>query len=47
MVRATGKEVIFISDGCLDAYVDDVIVCGARVILTEPIPISGRLPQTS
>ena len=24
------------SDGCMDAYVDDVMACGARGIITEP-----------
>lgn len=36
MVRATGKEVIFMVDGCVDRYADDVIACGARGIITEP-----------
>jgi len=36
MLRATGKEVIFMVDGCIDAYADDVIACGARGIITEP-----------
>jgi hypothetical protein len=36
MVKATGKEVIFMSDGCMDAYADDVIACGARGIISEP-----------
>jgi len=36
MVRSAGKEVIFMADGCMDAYADDVIACGARGIVTEP-----------
>jgi uroporphyrinogen-III decarboxylase len=36
IVRATGKEVIFMTDGCADAYVDDVIACGARGLVSEP-----------
>ena len=28
--------VIFMSDGCLDVYVADVIACGACGIITEP-----------
>jgi len=36
IVRAAGKEVIFISDGCMDAFADDVFACGVRGILTEP-----------
>jgi len=35
-VKAAGKEVIFMSDGCMDAYVDDVMACGARGIISEP-----------
>ncbi|MHC4983551.1 MAG: uroporphyrinogen decarboxylase family protein [Planctomycetota bacterium] len=36
ILRAAGKEVIFMSDGCMDAYADDVIACGARGIISEP-----------
>jgi hypothetical protein len=36
IVKAAGKEVIFMVDGCIDAYVDDVIACGARGIISEP-----------
>lgn len=36
LLRDAGKTVIFIVDGCLDAYADDVIACGARGIFTEP-----------
>lgn len=36
MVKATGKEVLFMADGCMDAYADDVFACGARGIITEP-----------
>ena len=36
MVKATGKEVIFVADGCADAYVDRIFACGARGIVTEP-----------
>ena len=36
MLKATGKEVIFMVDGCIDAYADDVIACGARGIISEP-----------
>ncbi len=35
-LRAVGKEVIFMVDGCIDAYADDVIACGARGFITEP-----------
>ena len=36
MLEAAGKEVIFMVDGCIDAYADDVMACGARGIITEP-----------
>jgi hypothetical protein len=36
IVKAAGKEVIFMSDGCVDAFVDDVMACGARGIISEP-----------
>jgi len=36
IVKATGKEVTFTVDGCVDAFVDDVMACGARGIISEP-----------
>jgi len=36
IVKAAGKEVLFMADGCMDAYADDVIACGARGIISEP-----------
>lgn len=36
MLKTAGKEVIFMVDGCIDAYADDVFACGARGIITEP-----------
>jgi len=36
ILRAAGKQVLFISDGCLDAFADDVFACGASGILGEP-----------
>ncbi|HUS91036.1 MAG TPA: uroporphyrinogen decarboxylase family protein [Phycisphaerae bacterium] len=36
MLRAAGKRVIFMADGCMDAHADDVFACGARGIVTEP-----------
>ena len=36
MLRDAGKEVIFMADGCMDAYADDVMACGARGIISEP-----------
>ncbi|MDO8684789.1 MAG: uroporphyrinogen decarboxylase family protein [Armatimonadota bacterium] len=36
IVKSAGKEVIFMADGRMDAYADDVLACGARGIITEP-----------
>ncbi len=36
IMRQAGKEVLFMVDGCVDAFVDDVMACGARGIITEP-----------
>ena len=36
IVKKAGKEVIFMVDGCVDAFVDDVMSCGARGIISEP-----------
>ena len=36
LLKAAGKEVLFMSDGCMDAYADDVMACGARGIISEP-----------
>ncbi|MHB1294659.1 MAG: uroporphyrinogen decarboxylase family protein [Anaerolineae bacterium] len=36
IVKAAGKEIIFMADGCMDAYADDVLACGARGIISEP-----------
>jgi hypothetical protein len=36
IVKAAGKEVIFMSDGNVTAYVDDVMACGARGVISEP-----------
>lgn len=36
MVRDAGKEVFMVVDGCVDAYVDDVMALGLRGIVSEP-----------
>ncbi len=36
IAKAAGKEVIFMSDGNMTAYADDVMACGARGIISEP-----------
>lgn len=36
MLKDAGKEVIFMVDGNIDAFVDDVMACGACGIISEP-----------
>ncbi len=36
ILKRSGKEVIFMVDGRVDAFVDDVMACGARGIISEP-----------
>jgi len=36
ILKSAGKEVIFMTDGCIDVYADDIFACGARGIITEP-----------
>lgn len=36
ILKQAGKEVIFMVDGCVDVFVDDVMACGARGIISEP-----------
>ncbi|MCW5941403.1 MAG: hypothetical protein KIS66_04180 [Fimbriimonadaceae bacterium] len=36
ILRAAGKRVVFMSDGNMDAFADDVFACGASGIVTEP-----------
>ena len=36
IMKSAGKEVIFMVDGCVDAFADDVMACGARGIISEP-----------
>ncbi len=36
IVKKSGKEVIFMVDGCVDAFADDVMSCGTRGIISEP-----------
>ena len=37
IVKASGKEVLFMVDGCVSAFSDDVMACGARGIISEPM----------
>ena len=36
LLKAAGKQVIFIVDGCVDVFVDDIMACGAKGIVSEP-----------
>jgi hypothetical protein len=36
IVKASGKQVIWMCDGKVDAVVDDVLACGAQGVITEP-----------
>jgi hypothetical protein len=36
ILKASGKQVIFMSDGRMDVYADDVMACGALGIISEP-----------
>ncbi|MGI6172823.1 MAG: uroporphyrinogen decarboxylase family protein [Christensenellales bacterium] len=36
MLKQSGKEVLFMADGCMNAFADDVFACGARGIISEP-----------
>ncbi len=36
ILKGAGKEVIFMVDGCVNAFADDVMACGARGIISEP-----------
>jgi len=45
IVKAAGKEVLFMVDGCVDAFADDVMACGARGIISEPYTDYKRLAR--
>ncbi|MDD5596865.1 MAG: uroporphyrinogen decarboxylase family protein [Victivallaceae bacterium] len=44
-IHKAGKRVIFIGDGNLDAYVEDIIECGADGIISEPHTNFKKLAQ--
>jgi hypothetical protein len=46
LLKSTGKEVLFMVDGCVDAFADDVMACGARGIISEPYTDYKRLART-
>ena len=37
ILKKAGKEVIFMVDGCVDAFADDIMHLGARGIISEPM----------
>lgn len=45
MLKDAGKEVIFMVDGNIDAYADDVMACGARGIISEPYTDYKRIAR--
>ena len=45
MLKDAGKEVIFMVDGCIDVYADNVMACGARGFISEPYTDYKRLAQ--
>lgn len=45
ILHAAGKKVIFVSDGKIDAYADDVMACGAQGISTEPYTDFKRIAR--
>jgi hypothetical protein len=45
ILKAAGKEVIFMVDGCVDAFVPDVMACGARGIISEPYTDYKRIAR--
>ena len=44
-VKDAGKEVIFMVDGKIDAFADDIMACGARGIISEPFTDYKRLAR--
>jgi len=36
ILKTAGKRVIFMADGCMNEFVDDVMKCGALGIISEP-----------
>ena len=36
IAKEAGKEVLFMADGCMNPFMDDVMACGARGIISEP-----------
>ena len=45
ILKRAGKEVLFMVDGCVDTFADDVMACGARGIISEPFTDYKRLAR--
>jgi len=45
ILKAAGIDVIFMVDGCVDAYADDVFACGAKGIISEPYTDYKRIAR--
>ncbi len=45
ILRKAGKEVIFMVDGCVDAFADDIMKLGARGIISEPMTNYKKLAR--
>ena len=45
IVRSAGKEVLFMADGCMDRFADDVMALGARGIISEPYTDYKRIAR--
>ena len=45
ILRSAGKEVLFMADGCMDEFADDIFACGARGIRTEPYTDFKRIAR--
>ena len=45
ILKNAGKEAIFMVDGCVDAFVPDVMACGARGIISEPFTDYRRVAR--
>lgn len=46
ILRDAGKRVIFVADGCIDAFVDDLVACGANGFMTEPYTDFKEIART-
>ena len=47
ILHKAGKEVIFMVDGCVNRYVDDIFACGARGIISSHIPTKKPLRRST